>query len=178
MADGEEETKRGRPTLYKPEFVEQVEKLCRLGATDYEIADFFEVNVLTIHRWKHEHEDFCNALKAGKDVADERVVRAFYQRAVGYSFEAEKLFSFQGEVIRAQVTEHIPPDVGAILSWLKNRRPKEWRDVKQLEHSGAIGSYDLSKLSDEQLTQLATILAPAAADMAGNPGGDTAQAGG
>lgn len=34
----------GRPTKYKPEYVEQSAKLCALGATDMELADFFEVD--------------------------------------------------------------------------------------------------------------------------------------
>ena len=30
----------GRPSKFKPEFIEQAEKLCKLGATDLEMADF------------------------------------------------------------------------------------------------------------------------------------------
>lgn len=45
------------------------------------------------------------------------------------------------------------------------------RPVQALQHSGAIGSYDLTKLSDKQLEQLESILGPlAVAD--GNQGGD------
>lgn len=33
---------RGRPTDYKPEYAEQAAKLCALGATDMDLADFFE----------------------------------------------------------------------------------------------------------------------------------------
>jgi hypothetical protein len=32
---------RGRPTKYKEEYNEQAYKLCLLGATDKELADFF-----------------------------------------------------------------------------------------------------------------------------------------
>jgi hypothetical protein len=32
--------KRGRPSTFKPEYVEQAKKLCLLGATDEDIADF------------------------------------------------------------------------------------------------------------------------------------------
>ena len=67
----------GRPTDYRPEFPEQAEKLCQLGATDIEIADFFEVDVRSIYRWKHAHPNFSDALKAGKEAADERVKRAY-----------------------------------------------------------------------------------------------------
>ena len=42
----------GRPTKYKHEYAEQTYKLCLLGATDEEIANFFDVNVATINRWK------------------------------------------------------------------------------------------------------------------------------
>jgi hypothetical protein len=31
-------------------------------------------------------------------------------------------------------TEHVPPDVTACIFWLKNRRPKEWRDRVEHEH--------------------------------------------
>lgn len=33
---------RGRPSSYQPEYAEQARKLCLLGATDQEIADFFD----------------------------------------------------------------------------------------------------------------------------------------
>lgn len=128
----------GRPSDFKPEYVEQAAKLCALGATDYELADFFEVDTRTIYRWKNTHEEFCQAVKAGKEKADDRVERALFNRAVGYSFESEKVFQAQGEIIRAPIVEHVPPDVGAAFNWLKNRRPGEWRDKQEHEHSGQV----------------------------------------
>jgi hypothetical protein len=42
-------TTRARgPSLYREAFVEQARKLCLLGATDVELADFFEIDVRTI----------------------------------------------------------------------------------------------------------------------------------
>ena len=129
---------RGRPTEYKPEMAKQAAKLCALGATDFELAEFFEVDTRTIYRWKNQHKDFCQAVKVGKDKADDRVERALYNRAVGYSFESEKVFQFQGEVIRAEIVEHVPPDPGAAFNWLKNRRSSEWRDKQEVEHGGQV----------------------------------------
>lgn len=128
----------GRPTDYRPEYAGQAMKLCQLGATDFELADFFKVDTRTIYRWKHIHEKFCQALVAGKEKADDRVERALFNRAVGYSFESEKLFSFQGNVTRASIVEHVAPDPGAAMSWLKNRKPESWRE--KIEHSGQIDS--------------------------------------
>ena len=126
----------GRPTDFKPEFVEQAQKLCELGATDMELADFFKVNVVTIYRWRNNNPQFCKAVIVGKENADARVERSLYNRAVGYTFDSEKVFQFQGEVVRADTLEHVPPDPSAALNWLKNRKPDTWRDKQTLEHTG------------------------------------------
>lgn len=131
----------GRPSTYSPEMAEQAEKLCRLGATDYELADFFDVDVVTIYRWRNTHEEFCKAVKVGKDAADERVARAFYNRAVGYTYPSEKLVtvslggSMGSEVQRHATVEHVPPDPGAAFNWLKNRRGDEWREKSHQDHT-------------------------------------------
>jgi hypothetical protein len=63
------------------------------------------------------------------------VERSLYSRAVGYSFNSEKIFcNKDGEVTRVPIIEHGPPDVTAQIFWLKNRKPTEWRDVQQMEH--------------------------------------------
>lgn len=127
-----------RPTSYKPEFAEQAVKLCALGATDKELADFFKVTTVTIWNWQSAHQEFFNALKRGKEAADERVGRSLYSRANGYTFDSEKVFQHQGKIIRATTTEHVPPDTTACIFWLKNRRPAEWRDKQEVDHSGKV----------------------------------------
>jgi hypothetical protein len=124
---------KGRPISYRPEFAGQAAKYCQAGATDFELGQMLGVDTATIYRWKNTYPEFCEAVQAGKEQADERVVRSFFNRAVGYSFESEKVFQHQGEIIRASTVEHVPPDPGAALNWLKNRRPKEWRERKETE---------------------------------------------
>lgn len=148
----------GRPTDYKPEYAGQAMKLCQLGATDFELADFFKVDTRTIYRWKHTYEKFCQALVAGKEKADDRVERALFNRAVGYSFESEKLFGFQGAVTRASIVEHVAPDPGAAMSWLKNRKPGSWRE--KVEHSGQI---------DSHITVIELVAEPIPAEMLDDP---------
>lgn len=128
----------GRPTDYKPEYAEQARKLCELGATDIEIADFFDVDVRTVYRWKHREPEFCQALCVGKESLDARVERSLYNRAVGYSFDSEKVFNYQGEIVRAPTREHVAPDPSAAMHWLKNRQPDKWRDKQEVEHSGGV----------------------------------------
>lgn len=131
----------GRPSSYKPEYAQQARKLCELGATDVDLADFFGVERTTIWRWSSRHKEFCNALKAGKKAADERVEHSLYHKAVGYTFDAVKIFMPQGasKPVYAPYREHVAPDTTAAIFWLKNRRPKLWRDRVQQEHTGADG---------------------------------------
>lgn len=154
----------GRPSNYAESFAKQAEKLCVLGATDQELADFFEVDVRTVYRWKHEYPEFCQSLKAGKDIADERVERSLYQRAIGYEQDDVKIFMPSGadEPVYAPFRAKIAPDVTAAIFWLKNRRSQEWRDGKNLDHTSSDGSmtprtFDASKLSTEALREIASL---------------------
>lgn len=132
----------GRPPTYKRVFAKQAAKLAELGATDQEMADFFDVDVRTIYRWKHDHDEFCQALKAGKQIADDRVERSLYQRAIGYEQDEVKIFMPSGaeEPVYAPYRAKIAPDVTAAIFWLKNRRSQEWRDSSQIDHRSGDGS--------------------------------------
>lgn len=146
------EPKIGRPSQYKPEFATQAEKLCRLGATDLELANFFEVTTVTIWRWAHTHDAFCNALKTGKEACDERVERSLYHRAVGYSHDAVKIFmpANASKPIYAPFVEHVPPDVGAASLWLRNRRGEAWRDKQEHVHT-----FKAEQMTDDDLARIA-----------------------
>src|SRR3954447_12391891 len=133
----------GRPKgsdAYEPEYAEQAEKLCRLGATDAEMAGFFGVCEDTVNVWKTTHLDFSASLKRGKLEADANVASRLYQRAMGYSHAAVKIFNDGGQEMIVPYTEHYPPDTTAAIFWLKNRRPEQWRDKSQQELSGPGGS--------------------------------------
>lgn len=132
--------KPGRPTKFKLDYVEQARKLAHLGATDREIADFFDVAESTLNLWKNEHPDFSESLKVGKDAADDRVEQALYRRALGYSHDAVKIqVNAQGEITQVPFVEHHAPDTTAAIFWLKNRRKEQWRDIKAQEISGPDG---------------------------------------
>lgn len=124
-------TKQGRPTKYKPDFAAIAKVMCSRGATDAELADEFGVATTTIWRWQTKHPDFCNALKVEKGTYDDRVERSLAQRAVGYSYSTEKIFHYQGSIVRAKCIEHVPPDPGAAKLWLTNRRAAEWREKSE-----------------------------------------------
>lgn len=128
----------GRPTKYKIEYNEQAYKLCLLGHTDEELAEFFEVHVSTIHQWKLDYPDFSDSIKKGKEIADAEVSKSLYHRALGYSHPDVDIKAVNGEIVETPVMKHYPPDATSAIFWLKNRQPKKWRDKQIMEHEGGL----------------------------------------
>jgi len=123
----------GQPTKHKgDETNELVYRLSLLGLTDKEMAGVLEIDVSTLGNWKNDFPEFLEAIKKGKDAADANVSKSLYERANGYDYEeVRKETGTSGEYTIDKTTttkKHIPPDVGAIAFWLKNRRGKKWND--------------------------------------------------
>lgn len=131
--------KAGRPTDYRPEMAEQAFKLCLLGATDRDLAGFFDVSEQTINAWKQAQPEFLESIKGGKERADAEVANSLYRRALGYSHPAVKIITVSqganaGSVVeQVPYTEHYPPDTAAGIFWLKNRKKAAWRD--RIDHA-------------------------------------------
>lgn len=123
----------GRPTNYDPARNDEVRAACERGATNQDVADLLGVNVATIKRWRHSHPEFCAALKAGKEHADDAVEASLYQRALGYSHRAEKVVNTPDGPTVVTMTEVFPPDTTAAIFWLKNRRRADWRDRQDVD---------------------------------------------
>ena len=104
----------GRPTAYKKEYNEQVIGLCRLGATDKDLANFFGVAESTVHKWKKDFSEFSESIKEGKEQSDLNVANSLYQKALN-------------------------GDTTAMIFWLKNRRKDNWRDRINQEVSAPDG---------------------------------------
>lgn len=128
----------GRPTDYREEFNEQAEKLCKLGATDKELADFFDVAESTLNLWKQEHPEFSESLKRGKVAADAEVASKLYHRAIGYEHPDTHVSNYQGQITLTPLIKHYAPDPVAAIFWLKNRQRGKWRDRHDVDHSGDV----------------------------------------
>jgi hypothetical protein len=103
----------GRPTKYKPEYAELAENYCLLGATDDDLATFFDTTRQSISSWKKKFPEFGQAIKRGGTIADTAVVRSLYNKATG-------------------------GDTTACIFWLKNRQKHAWRDRHEVDHSGKV----------------------------------------
>lgn len=130
----------GRPSAFRESYCEQARKLCLLGATDNEMADFFGVSESTLQLWKTVHPEFSESITQGKHFADANVASRLYERAMGYSHDAVKIFQVDGAPLIVPYTEHYPPDTPAASLWLRNRQPARWRDKTDHEHTGPNGT--------------------------------------
>jgi hypothetical protein len=122
----------GRPTLYDPaKHPALAESFCLLGATNAQLAEMLDVSISSIDAWIRDYEEFSSAIKNGREIADARVSKSLYHRALN------------GETT-------------ACIFWLKNRRPANWREKQEHKIEGEVrtGPIDPAKLAaatDEDL---------------------------
>lgn len=125
----------------EPDSLILLEGWARDGLTDEQIAHNMGVAYSTLKDWKNKYPAISAALKKGKEVVDIEVENALLKSALGFKETIRKPFKVR-EVIyengkRCNETEHIevaeeeifiPPNVTAMIYWLKNRCPDKWRD--------------------------------------------------
>jgi hypothetical protein len=121
---------------YRPEYASFAKEMCRLGATDIEVARGLGISLSCLWRWQAKYDDFFRAFLEGKEHCDDRVERALYHRAVGYSYPAVKIMNYQGQPVVVPYIEHVPPDVGAASKWLKSRRKEQWGEQQEINITG------------------------------------------
>ena len=137
-----------RPEKYKANFAKIAEKACALGATDLDLAEMLAVSLRTIRYWRATKPEFAKALAIGKTTADQHVERSLYQRAMGYSCTEDDIRVIDGKVVKTEVLKEYPPDTTAGIFWLKNRKPRDWRDKRETEISGSL---NLTDMTDDEL---------------------------
>ena len=127
----------GRKTKFKEEYCHQAFIACsQLKSTDKQLAALFDVKESTINNWKIDFPQFLESIKAGKAEADNEVERSLFERATGYTCKDVKFATHEGQITDFQeYDKHFPPDVTAAIFWLKNRKPKQWRDKQEIDYT-------------------------------------------
>jgi hypothetical protein len=119
----------GRPTSFRREFCELAHNYCLLGATNAELAGFFHVVPRTVDNWIAERPEFAEAVQEGRALADAKVARGLFTRAVGHTHKVERVTTWSsGETKTVTSTVYYPPESRACIHWLHNRRRISWRD--------------------------------------------------
>ena len=128
----------------EPESLLLIEGWARDGLTNEQIAHNIGVNIDTLFEWRKRFPEISEALKNGREVADRTVENALYKKATGYEYEEvteelrfDKATGEKRMVVTKRVKKTVPPDTAAQIFWLKNRKPGEWRDKRDVEMTGS-----------------------------------------
>lgn len=145
----------------------QLESWARDGLTDEQIASNMGITRKTLAEWKTKYSDICDTLKRGKAVVDIQVENALLKRALGYSYDEvtrERVLDYDpstGQVVGSHmeitktVKKEVQSDTTALIFWLKNRRPEQWRDKRDVSVEGEISTNNPFKgLSTDELRKL------------------------
>lgn len=90
-----------------------IEGWARDGLTDEQIAHNMGIATGTLYEWKKKYPEIAESLKKTKEVVDREVENALYKKALS-------------------------GDTTALIFWLKNRRPNDWRDKRETQLSGNV----------------------------------------
>lgn len=150
---------------YRTDMIKAIYFLAKHGCNEKEMAEFFGVTRDTISQWKLKYPEFQQAMMQGRDLAVMGVTESLFKRAMGYTFEETEVgqhINRKGEIINVEkrTTKHIPPDVGAICFYLKNRQPELWQDVNKTEISSNVSvnhELNMDNLTDEEKALLRSI---------------------
>lgn len=145
----------------------QLESWARDGLTDKQIASNMGITEQTLNVWKKNYPSLFESLKRGKAVVDIQVENALLKRALGYSYDEvtkERVLDYDpstGQVVGSHmevtktVRKEVQSDTTAQIFWLKNRRPEQWRDKRDVSVEGEINTNNPFKgLSTDELRKL------------------------
>lgn len=128
MAEKKKKSKGGRPGKYtewlKPEKLILVQGWKMDGLSDADIAKNMGITETTLYDWKKRFPEFSKALKMSSDIADRIIENALFQKAKS-------------------------GNLGAMIFWLKNRKPDVWRETKASEEEKELTRLQAEKLKAE-----------------------------
>ena len=111
------------------------------GLLNNEIIEKLGISEATFYKYKKEHKEFDEIITRTREIATDEVEGALYSSCIGKkvkvikpikvkkkTYENGKVVAEEETVVDAYEEVYIPPVVEAQKFWLKNQRPKVWKD--------------------------------------------------
>lgn len=118
----------------------------RNGLSEEQIAKNLGVSYSLFRKAKKDPDigqQITAALIQTKEVVDFEVENMLHKRAMGYEYDEVKEEYEMGVLTKRTVTHKVvPPDTSAQIFWLKNRKPSEWRDRREVDNTVALEKLD------------------------------------
>lgn len=110
----------------------RIESWARDGLTNRQIAKNIGCNEDTLYTWIKKHSEISESLKRGRAPVDFEIENLLLKKARGFEYEeVENIIDISPTGEKSQrikkTKKYYPPDTTAIIYWLKNRKPEEWR---------------------------------------------------
>lgn len=111
-------------------------ELIKCWARDFTLSDIaakMGVTIQTLKAWRDRYPEIEEAISEGKEEVDYKVENALLKVALGYTTTDVKTIisppdKSGNRAIRVEKTEkEIPPNPTAIMCWLNNRKPDQWK---------------------------------------------------
>lgn len=118
--------------LYSPDKLE----LLKCWARDFPLVDIaakMGITVQTLRKWKKKYPEIAEAINQNKEILDYKIENALVKKALGYTTTDVRTIISPPDKdgnrkIRVEKIEReIPPDTTAIMAWLNNRKPDQWK---------------------------------------------------
>mgnify|MGYP003504159300 CR=1 FL=1 len=111
-------------------------ELLKCWARDFPLVDVAKkmgVTIQTLRKWKKEYPAIKEAIEESKEILDYRVENALIRRALGFMTTETKTILYPPDKNGNRRTriekleKEIPPDTTAIMAFLNNRKPDQWK---------------------------------------------------
>lgn len=120
----------GRPSKYQATYCNEVIETMATGLSLTAFAGEIGVARSTINEWIDNHPQFSEAVRVAK---------------------AKRTLALE----RGMLAAESGPAVTARMFALKNADPDEWREKREIEHSGAVQLKSANEASDDELATIA-----------------------
>lgn len=126
------EKKRGRPSLFREDIIQQAEVLGGFGLTEQSMAKVWGVSAEALRRWKRKRPELVASIEKGKGKANLTISQKLYSKAK------------EGNMV-------------AIIFWLTNRNSDIWRDRRALVNNqivNRVGTDAIKDLKDNEVDEI------------------------
>ena len=139
-----------------------VREYLKLGWSFIKIAKHFGVATKRLNEWKKTHPKFKEAISFDDRPIDNSVEMALIKLATGFEYTEEGTEETVGKIgitsKEIQRTKIYPPNITAIMFWLKNRDPDSWKELSNIEMAATVSPQleeKMKKVSTKDLKAIA-----------------------
>ena len=138
LSEYRENIRRRSAVGYRPEYcdllVEYATNNPDFRGTIRDVAEFIGCGHRSVSDWRNVHPEFNDAFKAAQQIVVDRALEGLVEAALGAKSVTQRTTTRpDGTVSTDTIVRKDPPNVQASMFLLKNLRPNEWKERRDLD---------------------------------------------